>query len=192
MTLIDHNRLNSLLLLSVKNKPQLLQMLQNLIDCAPQNTKLLTQFTDDKLDEPARHLLHKIRGSFATVGADELAKSALLLEERLSASNRIESAMLQRFIMLYQQSCAELQTVVRAHTGVSGQPAAKFEPELLRTLLLSHDMNACNVVLQHKADLQQLMNDADAALFCHQVASLNFAAAATLLHAYLPAVNTDK
>ena len=65
MTTINHNRLNSILLLSVKNKPQILQMLQNLINNAPQHIALLNQFVVAEQTEQARQLLHKVRGSFA-------------------------------------------------------------------------------------------------------------------------------
>jgi HPt (histidine-containing phosphotransfer) domain-containing protein len=186
MTIINHSRLNSILLLSVKNQPQILQMLQNLINTAPQNIELLNQFVATEQCEQARQLLHKVRGSFATIGADELARQALLLEDQLAGSSAIASEAIQQFIALYQQSCSELQTVVNTHSNQSCEPPDKVDLINLHQLLLTHNMQAGNVVLLGKTELKQLLPEKQATLFFHLVASLDFAAAARLLQDYLP------
>ena len=186
MTTINHNRLNSILLLSVKNKPQILQMLQNLINNAPQHIALLNQFVVAEQTEQARQLLHKVRGSFATIGADELAKQALILEDQLAAVSAIAPEAIQPFVALYQQSCSELQTVVNSHASQPCEPTEKLDLNNLHRLLLTQNMQACNVVLQGNTELKQLLPEKQAALFFHLVASLDFAAAARLLQDHLP------
>jgi HPt (histidine-containing phosphotransfer) domain-containing protein len=186
MTIINHSRLNSILLLSVKNQPQILQMLQNLINNAPHNIELLNQFVATEQREQARQLLHKVRGSFATIGADELARQALLLEDQLAGGSAMAPEATQQFIMLYQQSCSELQTVVNTHSSQPSEPTDKVDLNNLHQLLLTHNMQACNVVLQGKTELKQLLPEQQATLFFHLVASLDFAAAARLLQDYLP------
>lgn len=186
MTTINYDRLNSILLLSVKNQPQILQMLQNLINNSAHNIELLNQLVTTGQQEQARQLLHKIRGSFATIGADELAKQALELEHLLVEGAAIVPATIQQFIALYQQSCTELQTVVNSHASQPRAQADKLDLNNLHRLLLTHNMQACNVVLQSETELMQQLPENEASQFFHLVASLDFAAAARLLQDYLP------
>lgn len=186
MTVINRARLESILLMSSQHAPQLLQMMQNLIDAAPQNIAKLEQYLASGDTENTQQLLHKIRGSYATIGADELAKQASALEQTSAGHKSISANALQGFIHIYQQSCNELQSIIQLQSVQAAAQLDTLDAAQLITLLETQNMTACNMVLQNKLSLNQLMSEPDAKLFFHQVACLDFAKAAELLHRYMP------
>lgn len=185
MTFINRTRLNSLLMISNKRLPQLLTMLQNMIDTTPDNIAQLQQYIDSADHQSCQQLLHKLRGSYATVGADQLVNYALQLEHNMAAEQFITEQSWQEFFTLYRQSGVELQTIINEHAAPSPASSSELDIHHLHTLLQSQDMAACNLIAQSKLQLNQLMQQTDADKFFHQIAILDFASASLLLQKYL-------
>ena len=192
VTFINRTRLNSLLMISNKRLPQLLTMLQSLIDTTPDNIAQLQQYIDSADNQSCQQLLHKLRGSYATVGADHLVNNALQLEHNMATEQFITEQSWQEFFTLYRQSGAELQTIINEHAVSSPASSSELDISHLHTLLQSQDMAACNLVAQSKLQLNQLMQQTDADKFFHQIAILDFAKAALLLQKYLPTEDKEK
>ncbi|WP_372627511.1 Hpt domain-containing protein [Arsukibacterium sp.] len=166
-------------------------MLQNLIDSTPDNIALIQHYIATSDSESCQQLLHKLRGSYATLGADELVKQSLQLEHQLASTENITQQRWQDFFSVYRQSCDELQAIIREHSLPVTESGSELDLCHLHTLLKNQDMTACSVVAKNKFQLNQFLSEVDADKFLHQVAILDFAKAALLLQKYLPTDDTE-
>lgn len=192
MTFINRTRLNSLLMISNKRLPQLLTMLQKLIDTTPDNIAQLQQYIDIADHQSCQQLLHKLRGSYATLGADELVKHSLQLEHQIASAELITQTSWQELFTVYQQSGVELQAIINEQSVPINESNSELDLCNLQSLLKNQDMTACTLVAKNRRQLNQLLSQIDADKFFHQVALLDFAKAASLLQKYLPTENTGK
>ena len=192
MTLINRNRLDSLLMLSNKRLPQLLTMVKNLIDSTPDNISQIQHYIATSDHQSCQQLLHKLRGSYATLGADELVKHSLQLEHQLDSAQIVTQQSWQQFFSVYRQSCVELHAIISEHSLPVTESGSELDLCHLHTLLKTQDMTACTLVAKNRLQLEQLMSEVDADKFLHQVAILDFAKAALLLQKYLPTDATGK
>ena len=187
MSLINQSRLVSLLLLSSKNRLALLQSLQRLIANTDNNTSLLISALQQQDFAAAKTLLHQIRGSFATLGADAMAQQAKELESACVAENS-NAVKPEKFIRLYHQTVAELKEFTLSYSAnESGKNMVADTGQILQLqgYLSTQNMDALALTQQLQLPLCELMGPDDGAKFIHQVAILNFAAAETLLQPYL-------
>jgi HPt (histidine-containing phosphotransfer) domain-containing protein len=167
-------------------------MLQNLVDTTADNIVLLQQHIEIADRQNCQQLLHKLRGSYATIGADDLVKQALHLENNLATEQLIAEKSWQDFFTVYRQSCVELQAIINEHSVPASLSSSELDIGHLHTLLNNQDMAACTLIAKSKLQINQLMQQADADKFFHQVALLDFAKAALLLQKYLPSNATGR
>lgn len=187
MFLINQSRLISLLLLSRKNRPALLQGLQQLIANTDNNTSLLICALQQQDFTAAKTLLHHIRGSFATLGADALAQHAKELELACT-SECFAVTEPERFIKVYHQTVAELKAFTLNYSANDHGSNITTDTEQILQLqgyLSTQNMDALVLTQQLQLPLSVLMGPESAAKFTHQVAILDFTAAEKLLQPYL-------
>lgn len=187
MFLINQSRLISLLLLSRKNRSALLQGLQQLIANTDNNTSLLISALQQQDFAAAKTLLHHIRGSFATLGADTLAQHAKELELACT-SECLAVTEPEKFIKVYHQTVAELKAFTLNYSANDHGNNVTTDTEQILQLqgyLSTQNMDALVLTQQLQVPLSVLMGPESAAKFTHQVAILNFTAAEKLLQPYL-------
>lgn len=186
MPLLNHARLNAVLFLSPQHQTQLLRMIETLLANAESNITQLLSYAKAQQREELQQALHKIRGGYATLGADLLARVSKALELKLEHQHPFSEQDLDEFITVYRQSCAALQSEITKHQHTTSTETVALDIVQLYYLLRQQDMKAFDVVQNSQAQLQKLLTPELASSFTQQVFALNFTAAATTLQQFLP------
>ncbi|CAM3794128.1 Hpt domain-containing protein [Rheinheimera salexigens] len=191
MNLLNTATLKKLLLLSNKNQAPLLHLLQTMVDnCSPTITALQQAFSSNDA-VTAQHLLHKVRGSFATIGAEQFAQQCAELEQQLQIHTLPSQAEQNLTFNLYQDSCTELQLFIQQQAAAKDS-VADIDLHHLLHLLEQQNMAATALASTGTAQLKLLLPAKEVANFFQQLAILNYSAAATLLRTHLVAKHYNK
>lgn len=185
MNVLNTTTLKNLLLLSHKNQAPLLNLLQNMADHCPVNIAELQQAFNTANNEVAKQLLHKIRGSFATIGADAFANNCAEIELQLERDIVPSPAEKTLLFTLYQDSCQALQQFVQQHTVSKATADTDIDLRQLLHLLQQQNMAATALANKGTDQLNQLLSAKAADEFFKYLAQLNYTAAAELLSSYL-------
>jgi|GEM_PF-1523836 chemotaxis protein histidine kinase CheA len=186
MPLINHARLSAVLSMSKQHQAQLLQMIKTLLADAETNIAQLQHYARQQQHREMQQALHKIRGGYATLGAEQLASVSKALELALEHQQPFSEQDLAEFISVYRQSCDALQaeiTKLQSNTATE-QPAQDIAQ--LYNLLVQQNMQACDLVQNSPEQLRKILSPAVAESFIQQVFALNFTAAAAILQPLLP------
>ncbi|HEY9044152.1 MAG TPA: Hpt domain-containing protein [Rheinheimera sp.] len=187
MALINHTRLQAVLSMSQQHQPQLIRMISTLLADAEKNISQIQSYAQAQQRQELQQTLHKIRGGYATLGAEDLAHVSKTLELALEQQQPISEADLTGFISIYRQSCAALQQEITKLQSDVPPEQAGLDLVQLYYLLRQQDMQACALVQNGQDQLKQLLTTAVADNFSQQVFALNFTAAAVILQPFLPA-----
>ncbi|WNO60303.1 Hpt domain-containing protein [Rheinheimera sp. MMS21-TC3] len=185
MNILNTTTLKNLLLLSHKNQAPLLNSLQNMVDNCSANIAELDQAFKASNKEVAKQLLHKIRGSFATIGADAFANSCADIELQLQREVLPSPTEQAALFALYQDSCQVLQQFVQQHTVIKAAIDTEIDLRQLLHLLQQQNMAATALANKGASLLNQLLPSNTAADFFKYLAQLNYTAAAELLIPYV-------
>lgn len=186
MPLINHTRLHAVLSISQQHQPQLIRMINTLLDDAEKNISQLQNFAKAQQRQELQQALHKIRGGYATLGAERLANVSKALELALEHQQAFSEADLDEFISVYRQSCAALhEEITKLHSATAPEQATLDLVQLYYSLR-QQDMQACAQVQNAQQQLKQLMTPAVADNFSQLVFALDFTAAAAILQPFLP------
>ncbi|HSG53205.1 MAG TPA: Hpt domain-containing protein [Rheinheimera sp.] len=184
---INKTKLDTVLQMSKQHQVQLINMVQTMLDAAEDNITLLQQQLSQQQYSEMQQLLHKVRGSFATLGAEQLAIECKQLEHQLESTKQASSDNLQAVVSVYRQTCQAIQAVLNGYQQTSEQDSTALDITQLHSLLLQQDMQACDLAQNSLQALTALLGANAAADFSQLVATLEFAKAAQLLQPYLPA-----
>jgi HPt (histidine-containing phosphotransfer) domain-containing protein len=179
--------LEKLLLLAQKNQAPLLNTLQTIIDSCPINITFLHQAFSKNNFEAAGQRLHQIRGSFATLGADQFAQQCAVVEQQLQLNTLPTEAERIALFTLYQDSCLALQSFIAPLVAVKKAPASNIDLHQLLQLLEQQNMAATALAHAGAEQLRQVLSAHDARDFFQQLAQLNYSTAAVLLRSHLAA-----
>jgi len=186
MALINHTRLQAVLSMSQQHQPQLIRMISTLLADAEKNISQIQSYAKAQQRQELQQTLHKIRGGYATLGAEQLASVSKALELTLEHQQPFSEQDLAEFISVYRQSCDALQaeiTKLQSNTAAE-QPALDIAQ--LYDLLIQQNMQACDVVQNSMTQLRLLLTPPVADSFSQHVFALNFTAAAAILQPLLP------
>lgn len=192
MTLVNHARLNSVLLMSKQHQAQLLQMINTMLADADANIVCIQQHAAQENSAQLQQMLHKLRGAYATLGAEQLASLSQDLEHALETGIACSQLKFTDFIRVYRQTCTEIQTVLTQYQPDTPLTSAtNNHPPLntlqLFTLLQQQDMQAGEIARANLSALEQLLTPLGATKFSQYVSELNFAEAATMLQPFVTA-----
>ncbi|HEX5793994.1 MAG TPA: Hpt domain-containing protein [Rheinheimera sp.] len=172
--------------MSQQHQAQLIQMIETLLADTEMNITQLQHYARLQQRTELQQALHKIRGGYATLGAEQLARVSKDLELMLEQPSPFTEADLSEFIAIYRQSCAELHAELIKYQPDATTPHIKLNIVQLYYQLQQQDMQACDQVLACQTDLLQLFGPAGAARFSQLVLALNFSDAAAMLLPFLP------
>ncbi|MGI5308302.1 Hpt domain-containing protein [Rheinheimera sp. WS51] len=185
MNVLNTTTLKNLMLLSHKNQAPLLSLLQNMVDNCPANITELQQNFQTSNFTLAKQALHKIRGSFATIGADAFASSCSAIEQELERESLPSAAEQTALFTLYQDSCQALQAFIQQHNNTNTTPETIVDLTQLLQFLEQHNMAATALANKGSAQLKQLLPAQDSQNFFTLLAQLDYAAAAELLRPHI-------
>jgi len=160
---------------------QLSPVIAQLLSDAPKQIKQFELYYQQQNLKALEQLLHKLRGSYATLGAMKLPELSIQLEQLLHQQAQLPSRELfQNYL-----NCLEQTTAVLAEwLSQVDDSSAKELPDVLRFIhfLESNDMQAYSLFQQHKAAWQFYLGE-DFVQMEQDMMSLNFAAVAERLKA---------
>jgi HPt (histidine-containing phosphotransfer) domain-containing protein len=185
VSVINRAKLTAVLQMSQQHQAQLLQMISNMIDDAePAIAKIQLNVKQQQRLE-LQQTLHKIRGGYATLGAEKLALESKALEQMLENNLPFSDADTAEFITLYRQTCAEMRTEIALYQQDSAPQQQPLNVNRLYTMLMQHDMQACQLVQSSQKELSKVLAPSEAASFTQHVAALEFVSAARMLEPHL-------
>jgi chemotaxis protein histidine kinase CheA len=184
---LNRAKFTAVLNMSPQHQAQLIQTVKNMLDVAEDNIVHVQRLVQQQRNSELQQTLHKIRGGFATLGAEQLAKESLTLEHLIEANARITESSLTQFIQLYRLTCSDMQAILDTCKSTIAAESLPFDLPQLYTMLIQQNMQVCKVVNSHALALEQLLTPADATRFYQAVTALNFIAAAQMLEPYLSA-----
>lgn len=185
MSVINRTKLTAVLQMSVQHQAQLVQMIETMLSAAADNISLMRHYVKQPQPVELQQLLHKIRGSYATLGAEQLAQVCRSIEHALENHAPVSEQQLQALISIYQQTCDQIQHELAAYQHHTTDSNPSIDLQQLYTLLVQQDMQACQLAQSAQHLLAQLMTPAAAARFSQHIAALEFATAAAMLQRYL-------
>jgi HPt (histidine-containing phosphotransfer) domain-containing protein len=187
VSVINQAKLSAVLQMSPQHQAQLVQMVNAMLDAAASNIELMRRYTHRQQRLELQQMLHKIRGGYATLGAEQLAQACRRLEHILESDAAVTEHNLAQVIALYQQTCAEMRTELGAYQQHAGSDEQPLDLRQLYTLLIQQDMQACQLTQSGQKTLALVLTPATAARFSQHVAALEFATAAQILQPHLDA-----
>ncbi|MEO3679161.1 Hpt domain-containing protein [Rheinheimera sp. FR7-31] len=190
MQVLNKNTFNTVLNLSVKHQPAMLKMLRNLLSAAQTTSEQLRFCARQHQQELLVQALHKLRGAYATIGAEQLAHQCRQLEQALENGAGIDITGVDAIIVLLHQTCDEIQAALPQVENTLSGPGEDIDLKQLYTMLKQHNMRACTVITEAQHTLQHQLPAQVAQALTQHIADLNFDVAATLLEPYL--LTTDK
>jgi chemotaxis protein histidine kinase CheA len=185
VSVLNRAKFTAVLNMSPQHQSQLIQTVRNMLDIAEDNILHFQRLLQHQQLSELQQTLHKIRGGFATLGAEQLAEESLAIEHLLDTDASLSAAMLTRYIQLYRLTCSEMQAALNAFQPAAIADSVPLNLPQLYTMLLQQDMQACQLVTSNRLALEQLLTPAGAARFCQSVTALNFIAAAQMLEPFL-------
>ena len=184
LLLINKDKLDAVLKMSLKHQAQLISMIKSMLAESEQNIERLIAWVQRAQYDLIQAKLHKIRGGFSTLGAEALIPVSKALEHTLETQHTVSAQALHDFINLYRQTCQQMQLYLEQFTPAAQPVAAADLPQLLSKLRESN-MQACEDALACKERLTALLGEAETTKLLQLINSLQFEAAATLLSDYL-------
>ena len=172
--------------MSKQHQAQLLQMINTLLANTETNIAQLQHYARQQQRREMQQALHKIRGGYATLGAEQLASVSKALELALEHQQPFSEQDLAEFISVYRQSCDALQAEITKLQSNTATEQQVLDIAQLYYLLIQQNMQACDIVQNSMAQLRQLLPSAVAESFSQHVFALNFTAAAAILLPLLP------
>lgn len=190
MSALNLNKFKSLLNAAHKNKPVLLQMLHNMLSASEDSIVQLQHLARQQQRDALLQALHKIRGGYATLGAEQLAAACQQLERELEQNSPFAEHSLQDIIRLYRQTCKDIHAALQADAEQNSTADHIIDLQQLHKLLLQHNMQASDIVAASRDALTKQLPPAVAVQFFQRVIDLDFQAAAALLQPFLPQSGT--
>ena len=187
MQVINKVKLDTVLQMSKQHQAQLINMVQTMLDGAEDNIARLQQHFQQQQFSALQQLLHKIRGGFATLGAEQLAVESKQLEHHLDTPQQIEPDELESVIQTYRATCLAIKTVLETYQDATVSNCSELDIAQLYNLLRQQDMHASDLTHRSQQALVTLLGNDIAENFIQLVTALEFAQAARLLHPHLPA-----
>jgi HPt (histidine-containing phosphotransfer) domain-containing protein len=185
MTVINREKLSAVLQMSQQHQAQLLLMVANMLDDAENNIEQIQQYVQQQQRLKLQQLLHKIRGGYATLGAETLAQTSRALEHLLETDAPFNQADIADFVSIYRQTCTEMRTELTRYPQDSPRQNQPLHLNQLYTMLIQQDMQACQLVQASLSELEQLLTPAGAARLNQHIAVLDFVTAAQILEPHL-------
>ena len=185
MSVINRAKLTAVLQMSVQHQAQLVQMIETMLNAAADNISLMRHYVQQPQPVELQQLLHKIRGSYATLGGEQLAQACRSIEHALENHTAVSEQQLQALISIYQQTCDQIQQELAAYQRSTPDSTPTVDLQQLYTLLVQQDMQACQLAQAAAQQLATLLTPAGAARFSQHIAALEFATAAQLLKPHL-------
>ncbi len=183
MPILNHTYLNKLIVMAGAKKQLLLQSLLRLVNNAESEIAQLSLAIQQKNYADAKAILHRLRGSFATVGAIQLPELALTLEQNCE-EHTLGITDFSVFFAAYRQTAAEFSSVIAQHSEENAVASAALDMAQLTTLLQylqSQNLLALDLTAQLEIQLCQLIGTEQTQQLCQLVTALHFQEAATLL-----------
>lgn len=203
MTLVNYDRFNAVLLMSKQHQAQLVQMINSMLADTETNIALIQQYVLHNNTNELQHLLHKLRGGYATLGAEQLANLSKTLELTIETGNNGQQLAISPFIHVYRQTGVAIRAALsqfQANAITTDISLALADIQTtstisqLFTLLQQQDMHAVALCHANQAALAHLLTPLAAVKFNRFISELNFAEAATLLQLFVatgPKAKTD-
>jgi chemotaxis protein histidine kinase CheA len=185
VSVINRAKFTAVLNMAPQHQSQLIKTVRNMLDIAEDNILHLQRLLQLQQRSALLQTLHKIRGGYATLGAEQLAEESLAIEHLVDTNASLSAAMLTHFIQLYRRTCSEMQAALNAYQPAAIADSVPINLPQLYAMLLQQDMQACQVVTSNRLALEQLLTSTGAARFCQSVTALNFIAAAQMLEPFL-------
>lgn len=161
---------------------QLSPVIAQLLSAAPEQIKLLELHYQQQNVKALEQLLHKLRGSYATLGATELPTLSMQLELVLHQHTQLPSPELfQNYVHCLQQTTAVLAEWLHQFDSISGEELPDLVPFI--RYLETNDMQAYSLFQQQKSGWQRYLGAEDFAWVEQQIMALNFGAVAERLKA---------
>lgn len=189
MFVLNKTRFDAVLGMSKNNQAALLTMLNNMLNSADDIISQLHTYARQQQREPLLQALHKLRGGYATLGAELLAECCRALEHALEEQADFDETSLTPVIAALRQTCDAIRLALPQPASMEGRPHNRIDLQQLYTMLKQQNMQAVTVInTEHTALNQRLPSDIAQQLRL-LVSELNFSAAVDLLAPYLP--NTE-
>lgn len=189
--MINRAKLLAVLNLSPTHRPQLVQVIINMLQTAEGNIEKILALAQQRQSADLQQTLHKIRGGYATLGAEQLAEASRAIEHELENNAVITDTTIAEFISLYRQTCVEMQAELSACQTAMAADRLPLNIPQLYTMLTKHDMQAGQLAQSCQFALTQLLAPAGATRFFQLIAGLNFNAAAQMIEPYLTSDNEN-
>jgi chemotaxis protein histidine kinase CheA len=185
VSVINSAKLTAVLQMSQQHQAQLLQMINTMLDGVEQTIVQIQLNVQQQQRLELQQTLHKIRGGYATLGAEKLALASKALEQMLGNNLPFSDADTAEFITLYRQTCAEMRSEIALYQQDSTPQQQPLNINRLYTMLMQHDMQACQLVQSNQKQLSKVLAPSAVACFTRHVAALEFASAARMLEPHL-------
>ena len=184
LLLINKDKLDAVLKMSLTHQAQLIPMIRSMLAESEQNISELIAWENSGTYDLLQAKLHKIRGGFATLGAEALIPVSKALEHAIESEHTVPVQALHDFITLYRQTC---QHILQYLDDFTPEAVPETEADLPRLLaqLRESNMRACEEAIACKEKLSALLGEAETAQLLQLINSLQFEVAATLLSEYL-------
>ncbi|MDX5408198.1 MAG: Hpt domain-containing protein [Chromatiaceae bacterium] len=186
MSVLNKTTFDTVLGMSKTHQAALLTMLRNMLKSADDTIEQLQQYARQQQREPLLQALHKLRGGYATLGAELLAERCRALEHALEEQADFDETSLTQVIAALRQTCDAIRLALPQPASMASSPHNRIDLQQLYTMLKQQNMQAVTVInTEHTALNQRLPSDIAQQLRL-LVSELNFSAAADLLAPYLP------
>lgn len=185
MSVLNKTRFDAVLGMSNKHQAALLTMLHNMLNSAEDITAQLHTYARQQQRQPLLQALHKLRGGYATLGAELLAERCKALEHTLEQQGSFNENSLAGVITALQQTCDAIRLALPQPASMDSPPHNSIDLQQLYTMLKQQNMQAVTVVNTEHTALNQRLPAAVAQQLSLLVSELNFSAAADLLAPYL-------
>lgn len=189
MFVLNKTRFDAVLGMSKNNQAALLTMLNNMLNSADDIISQLHTYARQQQREPLLQALHKLRGGYATLGAELLAECCRALEHALEEQADFDETSLTQVIAALRQTCDAIRLALPQPASMEGRPHNPVDLQQLYTMLKHQNMQAVTVINTEHTALNQHLSPAIAQRLRLLVSELNFSAAADILAPYLP--NTE-
>ena len=185
MFVLNKTKFDAVLGMSKKNQAALLKMLQNLLSAAEATIEQLLTYARQQQREPLMQALHKLRGGYATLGAEQLAERCRELEHALEHQASFDEASLTDVITSLRQTCDAIRLALPQPNQAESGVEKSIDLQQLYTMLKQQNMQAFTLVSSQHDALSKRLPEAIAQQLSERVSELNFSAAADLLAPYV-------
>lgn len=191
MFVLNRTKFDAVLGMSKKNQTVLLKMLNNLLNSAEATIEQLLTYARQQQREQLMQALHKLRGGYATLGAEQLAHRCQALERALEQQASFDEASLTEVIALLRQSGDAIRLALPQSDQPENNPEKGIDLQQLYTMLKQQNMQVVTMLGTEQHALARCLPAAIAQQLSQLVSELNFSAAADLLIPYLSHTNSS-